>query len=194
MTLGSFNNFAKVTPPVVALWSQILARLPQARLLLEIHGGQDPVFAAEVRQRFVSAGAKPTQIHILPRKPEHQYTLYHQLDLALDPFPCVGGTTSCDSLWMGVPFVTLAGEWFVGRMGVSLLSNLGMADLIAHTPAEYADKVVALVNDLPKLAALRHGLRERVAASPLRDGPRFAAHFGAALRGMWGAWQTGMDG
>mgnify|MGYP000013417903 CR=1 FL=1 len=194
VTLGSFNNFAKVTPPVVALWSQILARLPQARLLLEIHGGQDPVFAAEVRQRFVNAGAKPTQIHILPRKPEHQYTLYHQLDLALDPFPCVGGTTSCDSLWMGVPFVTLAGEWFVGRMGVSLLSNLGMADLIAHSPAEYADKVVTLVNDLPKLAALRHGLRERVAASPLRDGPRFAAHFGAALRGMWGAWQTGMDG
>jgi len=188
MTLGCFNNFAKVTPPVIALWSQILSRLPQARLLLEIHGGQDPQFATDVRQRFVRAGTRPEQIHIVPRKPEHQYALYRQLDLALDPFPCTGGTTSCDSLWMGVPFVTLAGEWFVGRMGVTLLHNAGLDELIAHSPAEYADKVVALVNDLPRLRAIRHGLRERVAASPIMDSERFGQHFAQALRGMWEKW------
>ena len=188
VTLGSFNNFAKVTPPVIALWSQILSQLPQARLLLEIAGIQDPVFAADVRQRFVEAGARPEQIHLVPRKPEHQYALYRQLDLALDPFPCVGGTTSFDSLWMGVPFVTLAGEWFTSRMGVTLLSNLGLEDLIVPTPAAYAEKVIALVNNLPQLQAHRQGLRAKMQASPLMDAPRFASHFGQALRGMWADW------
>ena len=190
VTLGCFNNFAKVTPPVIALWGAILSQLPQARLLLEINGGQDVQFSAEVRQRFVHAGAQPAQIHVLPRKPEHQYALYRQLDLALDPFPCVGGTTSCDSLWMGVPFVTLAGEWFVGRMGVTLLHNAGLDELIAYSPAEYADKVVALVNDLPRLRALREGLRERVQASPIMDSARFGQQFAEALRGMWQCWAS----
>ena len=146
------------------------------------------MFAADVRQRFVEAGARPEQIHLVPRKPEHQYALYRQLDLALDPFPCVGGTTSFDSLWMGVPFVTLAGEWFTSRMGVTLLSNLGLEDLIVPTPAAYAEKVIALVNNLPQLQAHRQGLRAKMQASPLMDAPRFASHFGQALRGMWAEW------
>ena len=187
-TFGCFNNFAKVTPPVIACWGEILRQTPHARLLLEVHGAQDAAFVQDIRQRFVTAGAQATQIDILPRQANQQYVLYRQVDLALDPFPCCGGTTSCDSLWMGVPFVTLAGEWFTSRMGVTLLSNLGLDDLIAPTSAAYAEKVIELVNDLPQLQAHRQGLRAKMQTSPLMDAPRFASYFGQALRGMWADW------
>lgn len=184
-TFGCFNNFAKVTPPVIACWGEILRQLPAARLLLEVHGARDAGFVEDIRQRFVAEGAQAGQIEILPREPNQQYVLYRDVDLALDPFPCCGGTTSCDSLWMGVPFVTLAGQAFVSRMGVTLLHNVGLQALIAENPAQYIATAVALARDLPRLRALRTGLRERVAASPLMDGKRFAGHFAQALRDMW---------
>jgi predicted O-linked N-acetylglucosamine transferase (SPINDLY family) len=186
-TLGCFNNFAKVTPPVIDCWGELLRQLPQARLLLEIHGAEEDAFADDIRQRFVAAGARPEQVDILPRRAGQQYVLYRQVDLALDPFPCCGGTTSCDSLWMGVPFVTLAGNSFVSRMGVTLLHNIGLAELIAQDVAGYQALVLALARDLPRLRALREGLRERVQTSPLMDGPRFARHFAQGLQQMWQA-------
>lgn len=186
-TLGCFNNFAKVTPPVIECWGELLRQLPQARLLLEIHGAEEDAFADDIRQRFVAAGARPEQVDILPRRAGQQYVLYRQVDLALDPFPCCGGTTSCDSLWMGVPFVTLAGDSFVSRMGVTLLHNVGLAELIAQDVAGYQALVLALAKNLPRLRALREGLRERVQASPLMDGPRFARHFAQGLQQMWQA-------
>ena len=184
-TFGCFNNFAKVTPPVIACWSSILRQLPQSRLLLEVHGAEDVAFAADIRQRFVDAGASPAQIDILPRQSGQQYVLYREVDLALDPFPCSGGTTSCDSLWMGTPFVTLAGRSFVSRMGVTFLKNVGLDELIADNEADYQAKALALAQDLPRLRALREGLRERVRQSPLMDAPRFAGHFAQALMDMW---------
>ena len=190
-TFGCFNNFAKVTPPVIACWGEILRQTPHARLLLEVHGAQDAAFVQDIRQRFVTAGAQATQIDILPRQANQQYVLYRQVDLALDPFPCCGGTTSCDSLWMGVPFVTLAGRSFVSRMGVTLLHNAGLDELIVDSEAQYIAKAVALAHDLPRLRALREGLRERVTASPLMDAPRFAGHFVQALHEMWAAREQG---
>ena len=184
-TFGCFNNFAKVTPPVIACWGEILRQSPQARLLLEVHGAQDEAFVQDIRQRFVATGARAEQIDILPRQNNQQYVLYRQVDLALDPFPCCGGTTSCDSLWMGTPFVSLAGRTFVSRMGVTLLHSVGLDELIADNEAQYIATAVALANDLPRLRALRKGLRERVAASPLMNAPRFALHFGQALQALW---------
>ena len=185
LTLGCFNNFAKVTPPVIACWGDLLRQLPRARLLLEIHGAEEEAFANDIRQRFVSAGARTDQVDILPRRAGQQYVLYRQVDLALDPFPCCGGNTSCDSLWMGVPFITLAGDSFVSRIGVTLLQNVGLAELIADDVAGYQAKVLALAEDLPRLRALRDGLREKMQASPLMDGPRFARHFAQGLQTMW---------
>ena len=114
--------------------------------------------------------------------------LYGQIDVALDPFPYGGGTTTCDALWMGVPVVTLAGRTAVGRAGVSILSNLGLPELIAQTPEQYLSSARDLAADLPRLAQLRRELRPRMRDSILMDAPRFAAEMEAAYRQMWVNW------
>ncbi len=113
---------------------------------------------------------------------------YRQADLALDTSPYNGGLTTCEALWMGVPVVTCPGETFAGRHSMSHLSNAGLTETIAATFDEYVEIAVSLAGDLPRLAALRAGLRERMAASPLCDGSRFADDFAEVVRGAWHAW------
>ena len=192
VTFGSFNNFAKVTERVIGTWSKILAGVPSAKLMLEIHGLDDARFKAEVEQRFGGYGVEPERLILIARKPGNHYVLYNRIDVALDPFPCNGGTTSLDSLWMGVPFVTLAGTAFYSRLGVTLLTNAGMGELIAVDEEEYVGKAVMLANDKAKLQELRAGLRERVKRSPIMDAQRFAGQMEQAYRGMWRGWcETG---
>jgi len=119
---------------------------------------------------------------------EDYFAQYGQIDVALDPFPYGGGTTTCDALWMGVPVVTLMGPTAVGRAGVSLLSNLGLPELIAHTPEEYLSIARDLAADLPRLAQLRRQLRPVMRTSILMDAPRFATEIEAAYRQMWVNW------
>jgi predicted O-linked N-acetylglucosamine transferase (SPINDLY family) len=123
-----------------------------------------------------------------PRKPANQFVLYNRIDIALDPFPCAGGTTSFDTMWMGVPFVTLAGEHFVSRMGVTILTNAGLPELIARNADEYVSLAVDLALDKDRLRSLRHNLRDRVAVSPLMNQPAFARNLEAAYREMWMRW------
>src|SRR5439155_3990992 len=99
---------------------------------------------------------------------------YHDIDIALDPFPYTGCTTTAEALWMGVPVITMPGETFAGRHSLSHLSNVGLTETIARDLDEYVELAVALANDLPRLAEIRAGLRQRVASSPLCDGKRFA--------------------
>ncbi|HWY88037.1 MAG TPA: hypothetical protein VNX28_14995, partial [Gemmataceae bacterium] len=113
---------------------------------------------------------------------------YERIDVALDPFPYGGGTTTCDALWMGVPVVSLAGQTAVGRGGLSLLSNIGLVDLVANDVEQYIRIAVELAADLPRLRALRAGLRERLQRSPLMDAPRFARNIEKAFRDMWHRW------
>jgi predicted O-linked N-acetylglucosamine transferase (SPINDLY family) len=113
---------------------------------------------------------------------------YQRIDVALDPFPYGGGTTTCDALWMGVPVVSLAGQTAVGRGGVSILSNVGLPELIAQTPEHYVQVAAKLAQDLPRLSQLRATLRERMQASPLMNAPRFARNVEAAYRTMWRRW------
>ena len=110
---------------------------------------------------------------------------YNRIDIGLDPFPYNGTTTTCDALWMGVPVITLAGRSHVGRVGVSQLTNIGLPELIGRNEDDYVDIAVALANDLPRLAALRSGLRERLRASPLMDAQRLTRNLEAAYREMW---------
>ena len=110
---------------------------------------------------------------------------YNQIDVALDPFPYGGGTTTCDALWMGVPVVTLAGRTAVGRGGVSILSQLGLESLVAADPARYLEIATDLAGDAPRLHDLRRQLRARMKTSRLSDGVAFARDLEAALRGMW---------
>jgi predicted O-linked N-acetylglucosamine transferase (SPINDLY family) len=112
---------------------------------------------------------------------------YQEVDLALDPFPFSGSATTCDALWMGVPVVTCPGATFASRHTLSHLSNIGLTDTIARDLHEYVELAVALAADPSRLALLRAGLRQRMAASPLCDGNRFAAHLMATLREAWHA-------
>ena len=127
--------------------------------------------------------------------PRWEYlSLYHRIDLALDPFPCNGMTTTCDALWMGVPVLTLPGAMPVSRAGLSLLSSVGLEALAASSEEDYVRIAVELAADLPRLADLRATLRPRMLASPLMDAPRFARNIEAAYRKMWQHWCAGGSG
>jgi protein O-GlcNAc transferase len=188
VTFGCLNAYIKLTDPVLALWARVLARLPDARLMLEIFGLEETTFRAEVEARLAKCGLPLDRLLLVPRSPANQFVLYNQIDIALDPFPSNGGTTSMDTLWMGVPLVTLAGDRFSSRMGVTILTNAGLSELIAADEAQYVEIAAALASDDGRLRSLRHNLRERVMQSPLMDQAAFARDMEAAYRGMWKIW------
>jgi protein O-GlcNAc transferase len=190
VTFGCFNNFAKVTDHVIEVWSRILVQIPDARLMLEIAGIDDAQFRAEVEARLVKCGMHLERLILLPRKKENQYVLYNRIDIALDPFPYNGGTTSYDTLWMGVPLVTLAGAHCVSRLGVSVLQNAGLPELIAQTEDDYIAIAAGLALNADKLKMMRHRLRKRIEGSPLMDASRFTKNIESAYRGMWHRWCT----
>jgi protein O-GlcNAc transferase len=188
VTFGCFNNFTKVTDPVLTLWAEILKRVPDSRLLLEIGGIDREKYRNDTIERLKRLGLPMDRVILELRTRANQFVLYNRLDIALDPFPCCGGTTSMDALWMGVPLVTLAGKHFSSRLGVTVLSNGGMPELIAEDEESYIRIAAALAQDRPRLKALRHNLRDRIAASPLMDQAGFARDMEDALEGMWKKW------
>jgi predicted O-linked N-acetylglucosamine transferase (SPINDLY family) len=186
ITFGCFNNMAKITGAVIAAWSDVLARVPGSRLMLKCHQMADPATRARVCAGFVAHGIDPARI--LPRgSSPHRVLLaeYNEVDIVLDPFPYNGGLTTCEALWMGVPTITMPGQTFASRHSTSHLSNVGLTDWIATGPEAYVGLAVRKSSDLDALAALRAGLRSRVARSPLCDGARFGRHLGAALHAAW---------
>ena len=130
-------------------------------------------------ERVILLGSTPLQKHL---------EAYQDVDIALDPFPYTGGMTTLDALWMGVPVISLAGRRFVARMGVSILSAVGLAEFIAQSPDDYVTRAVDLGRSLARLLELRSTLRPRVEASPLCDGPAFARALEAAYRTIWRTW------
>ena len=186
LTFGCLNQLAKVSSQVLRLWVKILQSVPGSRLVLHAPAG---AHRQSVRALFADAGIAPDRLEFVPMVPRHEYLCqYHQLDLCLDPFPFSGGVTTMDALWMGVPVIALAGRTAVGRSGVSLLSNVGLRDLIAETPDEYVDCAVALAGVLVRLSELRGGFRQRMEASPLVDGKQYALDVEAAFRRIWRSW------
>jgi protein O-GlcNAc transferase len=175
LTFGCFNNFAKVTPATIALWSRLLGAIPDTRLFLKSRGLDDPETAARIRGSFAKHGVSEDRLLLDGRElsvPAH-LALYHQVDVALDTFPYNGTTTTCEALWMGVPVITLAGETHVARVGASLLTHVGAASWIAATPEQYVQKARELALDLRQMPSLRHELRERMRRSPLCDAATF---------------------
>jgi predicted O-linked N-acetylglucosamine transferase (SPINDLY family) len=185
-TFGCLNSPAKLGPDVVATWARILTALPDARLLLGNAG--DPAIRTRLVQEFAKHGVAESRLWFQPKLPLAEYLhLHHQIDLGLDPFPYNGGATSCYSLWMGVPFVALSGDRYMARMGVSLLTSVGLGKLVAGSPDEYVALACKLASDPPHLAAIRGSLRERMANS-IGDGARFTRNLESAYREMWRRW------
>jgi protein O-GlcNAc transferase len=186
VTFGCFNNLAKINERVLKLWARLLAQVPGSRLVLQAGALSDPINRARFRTIAVGRGIHTDQLELRPFAPlEDAAAAYHDIDIALDPFPFCGGMTSLDALWMGVPVVTLPQTMIAGRQTAAMLENLGLQELIAASEAQYLEIALGLANDLPRLAALRAGLRERFRASPLADAERFTRDLETAYRGMW---------
>ena len=183
ITFGCLNNFCKVSQPALELWMELLQAVPSSKLIVHAKEGShrrrllDLFKSRELDQKRLSFCPKLSLVDYL--------NVYNKIDIALDPFPCNGGTTTCDAFWMGVPVVTLAGNSGVGRGGVSVLTNLGLGELIAQTPRQYLQIARDLAFDVSRLSLLRHSLRKHMEQSPLMNGRRFGRNFGAACREMW---------
>jgi predicted O-linked N-acetylglucosamine transferase (SPINDLY family) len=189
ITFGCFNNLAKMNDAVVALWARILVAMPDSRLLLKAKQLGEASVRARTFERFAAQGIAADRL--VPDSysaREHYLKAYRQIDIALDPFPFTGGTTTAEALWMGVPVLSLTGESFIARQGIGLLMNAGLPDWIAADADDYVARAVRHASDVQRLATLRSGLRQQVLHSPIFDAPRFARHFEAALRGMWTHW------
>lgn len=187
VTFGSFNALSKITPQAVHVWSRILLSIPGARLVMAT------VPEGRTRDRmvamFTANGVDPSRVELCGRLPLHEFlALHHRADIALDAFPFSGTTTTCHSLWMGLPVVTLAGKSHVSRVGVSMLTNVGLTGVIAQTVDEYVNIAIGLAQDLEGLNSLRRGLRDRMLNSTLTDAKRLTRHLEERLRQTWASW------
>jgi protein O-GlcNAc transferase len=189
-TFGSFNNLPKVNDGVIDVWAEILRRVPGSRLLLKSHALTCHESAGRVGQAFAERGIDGGRLELVGwcRDLAEHLQLYGRIDLALDPFPYNGTTTTCEALWMGVPVLTLAGNRHAARVGASLLAQVGLERLITATREGYVARAVALAAARDELAKIREMLRGRMAASPLCDAAAFARDMEAAYRTVWRAW------
>ena len=188
-TFGCLNNFRKASQETIRLWAELLKRAPDSRLIVVARGGRDGTLIAYIHEQFARHGVQPDRLEILGIQPQLAYfDSYNDIDLGLDPFPFNGGTTGYDSIWMGVPYVTLPGDMLVSRMGKAILENVGLGQLVASNKEDYVSRAVELSGDRARLKMLRAGLRERMLASPLMDASRMARHLEQAFRAMWQRW------
>ncbi|WCJ34262.1 Tetratricopeptide repeat (TPR)-like superfamily protein [Euphorbia peplus] len=187
VTFGSFNNLAKITPKVLQVWARILCAVPNSRLVVKCK----PFCSDNVRQRFLTLleelGLESLRVDLLPLillNHDHMQA-YSLMDISLDTFPYAGTTTTCESLYMGVPCVTMAGAVHAHNVGVSLLSKVGLGHLIAKNEDEYVQLALQLATDVTALSNLRMSLRDLMAESPVCDGSKFTLGLESAYRNMW---------
>ena len=186
VTFGTLTRAVRINHRSIRVWSAILKGVDGARLVIDSGNFRDPALQHALTEKFAAHGIKRTRLEIGFHSPP--WDVLRGIDIGLDCFPHNSGTTLFETLYMGVPYVTLAGRPSVGRMGSSFLQGAGHPEWIAQTEEEYIEKAVALAADLPQLAALRFGLRDAMKASPLMDETGFARKVEAAYRAMWMIW------
>lgn len=190
ITFGSFNNLVKLSERTVSLWASILKAVPGSRLLLKSRPLGDPATAGRVAGYFGAKGIARERLDLRGRTDsfaEH-LAMYGDIDIALDPVPYNGTTTSFEALWMGVPIVALAGPAHVSRVTASLLLRLGRRDLIARDDGDYVARAVRLAGDPQAISAMRQDIRGALERSPMTDVDGFAGDLAAALHAMWRKW------
>ena len=184
VTFGAFHQAPKISRAARRLWAEILAQVPDSRLLV--------VGVARGRAQddlLRDLGVARERVSCVPYAPLEEYLrLFAEVDIALDSLPFSGGTTSCDTLWMGVPIVTMPGTRSVSRSASSVVSNVGLIDWIASGPEDYVRRAVRFAGERGLLAELRGSMRERMAASPLMDEAGFVRDLEQAYREMWRKW------
>jgi predicted O-linked N-acetylglucosamine transferase (SPINDLY family) len=191
ITFGSLHHLAKLNGQVIDLWCAVLRAVPAARLLV-FRNTLTGESAERMRQAFRSRGIEEDRIELRHAAPEGGYLgVYGDVDILLDSLPWCGHATTCEALWMGVPVLTQRGPRHAGRMSASILTCLGLTDLIAETPEEYQQLAVELASDGDRLADLRCSLRQRMQRSPLCDGASFTRGLEAVYRGLWRRWCDG---
>jgi predicted O-linked N-acetylglucosamine transferase (SPINDLY family) len=196
ITFGSLNNLAKVNDAVIAAWARILNAVPGSCLMLKGTALADKSACERILRRFANQGIEANRLalrHWTATTAKH-LACYQDMDIALDTFPYNGTTTTCEALWMGVPVITLRGETHAGRVGLSLLNQMGLAEFAAVTADAYVELAVSLANDLPRLRTLRSTLRERMRGSSLTDGKGFCLRLENMFRVAWRRWCERRDG
>lgn len=190
ITFGSFNNLNKMSDLTVAAWAKVLEAVPGSRLLLKHRILGEPEIANKTRARFAAHGIAAERLLLMGRDTTAEAHLanYNLLDIALDPFPYNGTTTTAEALWMGVPVLGLRGNRFIAHVGESILNTAGLGGWVAEDLDDYVAKAAAFAADRAGLAGLRQGLRQQLLTSPLCDAQRFARDLEEAFRGMWRRW------
>ena len=190
VTFASLNTTQKLSAPSLAAWARLLARVPDSRLVIKTLSASAPEVAARLKATLADAGADLARVEIRPflRDFKAHLASYAEIDIALDPWPYNGTTTTCETLWMGVPVINLRGDNHVSRVGESLLTAVGMADLVASDVDRYIDTAARLAGDEPRRRHLRASLRRQMSESDLCNGPSLARSLETAWRRMWRTW------
>lgn len=187
ITFGSFNNFPKISSMTIKLWAHILQKVPHSKLFLKTK----PLNACSVQKRvleqFAHYGISDNRLILSGHSGSFEEHLreYHKVDIALDPYPYHGTTTTCEALWMGVPVITLAGARHASLVGVSILHSIGLTGMIAYTPQQYISIASFLAGNIDALTKLRSGLRQIMATAPLCNAKSFTKNLESAYREMW---------
>jgi len=187
VSFASMNSVFKLNVELVGLWADLLRRVADCRLILATIA---PGSARErILRTFTGKGVDAQRIEFRDRLPRDEFlALHNEVDIALDSYPCNGGATTCETLWQGVPVISLAGEAFQSRAGLSLLSSAGLPQLVAHSAADYLEIASSLARNRERLSELRRGLRRILRASPLMDAAAFARDLEALYRDAWRDW------
>jgi len=186
ITFASFNKPTKITARTIRIWSEIMQQLPDSRLLLKFLGFGDPEAIHFFCEQFTAHGIRPEQLTFEPNAPHHELLArYNDVDMALDPMPYTGSTTTLEALWMGTPLVTLPGDIFPARHAATYLTAIGATELIAADEKDYIDKIVALARDPKRLVHYKENLRQQMQQSPLCNQDLFVPSFKDAIHHFW---------
>lgn len=189
VTFGSLNQQPKLNPELLSWWAETLRKIRGSKLVIQNSAVHMPEVRQQVLDQFKSLGIDPSRLSFSKYEKVPVYLKsYHDVDIALDTFPYNGGTTTCEALWMGVPVISMSGKRQVSRLGLSILSHVGLPELIADTPKAYIETAVRLARDLPRLEDLRKNMRDRMRSSPLTDAEGFVRELEAAYRTVWRRW------
>jgi predicted O-linked N-acetylglucosamine transferase (SPINDLY family) len=190
VTFGSFNNAAKLNDGVLRLWARVLAALPEARI--NVACVPDPESRRRIADTLIENGAAPAQVTVDGSLDAVEFwRVRDDIDIVLDAHPYNGTTTTCEALWAGLPVITLAGSHGAARSATAILTAAGLAELVAASEDDYVAIAARLAGDLPRLAQLRAGLRQRLVDSGFCDGARFTRELEELYRQAWRRWCGG---